>query len=415
MKINHCPLSIVHYPLSTINHKKLSISKTVILSVTNDLSTDQRVNKVANSLLNFGYSPILVGVKKRNSKPIIGRQYRIKRFRLLFKKGFLFYANYNICIFFYLLFSRADMFVSNDLDSLPANYFAYKLKRFFGANNLKIVYDSHELFTEVPELYNRNFVKKVWLSFEKFILPKLDNTYTVCQSIAQYYNDKYKVKMRVVQNMPTSDSQLPTSNLRHPSPDLPLLSSVFGLRSSDFQPKIILYQGALNVGRAIEHVINIMDRIDNAILLIVGKGDIEQDLHNMVADRKLQDKVIFTGSVPFEQLRTLTIRADIGLVLQEDMGLSYHYALPNRLFDFIQAGVPILASNQPEIKQIVHKENIGIVVDDFTDNTLLAAVNKLLNDDKFVDELRANIKHCAHKYCWETQEGVLREIYLGGK
>ncbi len=136
---------------------------------------------------------------------------------------------------------------------------------------------------------------------------------------------------------------------------------------------IILYQGALNIGRCIENIIKIMDRLDNTVFLVVGKGDIEHNLHKMVIERQLQDKVIFTGAVKLEQLSTLTRQADIGLVLQEDLGLSYHYALPNRLFDFIRAGVPILASNQPEISNIVVNENIGLIVDDLSESCLLLA------------------------------------------
>ncbi len=371
--------------------------KKVIISVTNDLTTDQRVNKVANTLLKFGYSPVLIGVKRHKSQVILPRKYATKRLCLLFHRGFLFYANYNISLFFYLLFNKFDILVSNDLDSLSANYFAYKIKTFIGRKQLKLVYDSHELFTEVPELYNRKFVRNVWLKIEQFILPKLSYTYTVCQSIANYYDKKYKTNMYVIKNMPLCEQYMPKS-----------LSSKLKLPENY---KIILYQGALNIGRGIEQIINVMNELDKVIFLVVGKGDIEANLHKMVADKGLNDKVWFTGAMPFEQLKAITKQADIGLVLQEERGLSYHYALPNRLFDFIQAGVPILASNQPEISNIVNSENIGLVVDNLSEKSLLLALNNLLNNEKLICEFKANLKNCASDYCWERQEEVLRKIF----
>src|SRR3989338_2252762 len=149
----------------------------VILSVTNDLVTDQRVNRVCNSLLNLNYEVLLVGRQLKNSLPV-NRKYPTKRFNLLFNKGFLFYANYNVRLFWLLLFSKSTLLWSNDLDTLPANYLVSKLK------GIKLVYDSHEYFTEVPELVNRPKIQKIWLSIEQWIFPKLKNVITVSNQIA---------------------------------------------------------------------------------------------------------------------------------------------------------------------------------------------------------------------------------------
>src|SRR5687768_9535502 len=120
------------------------MKKTVILSVTSDLVTDQRVHKVAQTLSNNNYRVLLVGRKLANSLPMDQRTYRTKRFRLWFSKGPLFYANYNIRLFFFLLFSKADILLANDLDTLAANYLVSVIR------NKPLVYDSHEYFTGVP-------------------------------------------------------------------------------------------------------------------------------------------------------------------------------------------------------------------------------------------------------------------------
>src|SRR5690554_3222296 len=155
--------------------------KKIIVSVTNDLYTDQRVHKVCSFLHDNGYQVLLVS---------------IKRFKLVFTRGALFYANYNMRLFWFLLFSKFDVLLSNDLDSLLANYCAHKFKR-----KSRLVYDTHELFTEVPELTARPKVRKVWLAIEQKIFPKLEVVYTVNQSIADIYSKKYEKEVRVVRNV----------------------------------------------------------------------------------------------------------------------------------------------------------------------------------------------------------------------
>ncbi len=372
-------------------------NKQIILAVTNDLSTDQRVHKVAETIKKTGFSPMLVGRQLKTSEELSERSYTTKRFRLLFNKGPIFYANYNIRLFFFLLFKKSGVFVANDLDTLPACYFAYRLKKIFGNKIIKLVYDSHELFTEVPELNGRNFVKKTWLFLEKLILPKIKNSYTVCQSIATHYQKKYGIKMHIVSNFPFYNDLIPNNK-------------ILGINLPE-NKKIILYQGALNIGRGIEHVIKIMDKIDDVIFVIAGKGDIENDLKKLVNKNQLNDKVIFTGAIPLEQLSELTKKADLGLVLQENLSLSYRYVLPNRLFDFMKAETPILASNLPELNKIVSKEKIGLLVEGFEPNELLNKINELLFNENLITEIKSNLAKCNKNYSWESQEKMLTEFY----
>ncbi len=114
--------------------------------------------------------------------------FRIKRFRMIFKKGFLFYKWFNIRLFIYLLFSKSDLLVANDLDTLLPNYLVSRLKK------IPLVYDSHEYFTGVPELRDRPLVRRVWKIIEKYILPKLTYVITVSDSIADLYTDEYNVE-----------------------------------------------------------------------------------------------------------------------------------------------------------------------------------------------------------------------------
>ena len=174
---------------------KKSRKRRVIVSVTNDLSTDQRVKKVCESLLKLDLEILLIGRNLPDSRSI-KRPYKYLRMNLLFNKGALFYAEYNLRLFLILLFSKVDVYHSNDLDTLLANYLASIIRR------KPIVYDSHEYFTGVPEIQNKTFVKKVWTTIENHIFPKLKHIFTVNQSIASLYEKQYGKKLKVIRNIP---------------------------------------------------------------------------------------------------------------------------------------------------------------------------------------------------------------------
>lgn len=358
-------------------------TKKIIISVTSDLSTDHRVQKTTQTLYEAGFDVLLIGRKTRKSLPFQA-EYPFRQFRLLFNSSFLFYAEYNIRLFFLLLFTKADIFLANDLDTLLANCLASRIKK------KKIVYDTHELFTEVPELNGRNFVKCVWKKIEKYCIPMVNKSFTVCQSIADFYNQKYNTTMKVVRNVPSCVLQKNgTSKLSFPG------------------KKIILYQGALNIGRGIEWIINAMPLIKNAVLIIIGEGDISNDLKLQVEKKKLQNQVFFLGRISCKELPTYTIAADLGLCLLNNNSLSYYYSLPNRIFDFMYAKVPILASDFPEIKNIVKNYQIGKIVNNYQPEFLAKTISKMLNE-KIADQ---NFENAIANFNWENEKKVLLSLF----
>ncbi|MBI1836034.1 MAG: glycosyltransferase [Flavobacteriia bacterium] len=215
-------------------------SKKAIVSVTNDLYTDQRVHKICLFLVNKGYDVTLVGRLRQQSLELIERPYKTKRLKLYFDKGAMFYAEYNIRLFLFLLFKKSTILVSNDLDTLLANFCASKLK--FKVN---LIYDSHEYFTEVPELIKRPKIKKIWELIEGWIFPRLNHIYTVNNSIAAIYSKKYNKKIHVVRNISMLWSPV---NLKSKK-DL-------GMNETK---KIIIVQGAgINIDRGIEEAVEAM-------------------------------------------------------------------------------------------------------------------------------------------------------------
>lgn len=361
----------------------------IIVSVTNDLVTDNRVHKVCTSLIKFGFQVLLIGRTHHKSLPLAPRKYATKRFRLIFQKGPAFYAEYNFRLFVFLLFTRFDVVLANDLDSLAANFLTARFKQ------KPLVYDSHEYFTEVPELIRRPKIKRIWEKLEKSMLPKIKHAYTVCDSIAQIYNQKYKVNFKVVRNIPQAES-LYLGNVEKPESD----------------KKTILYQGAVNIGRGLEQAILAMKFIENAKLVIVGDGDIKPDLEALVKYEKLHEKVEFLGRLSIEQLKNVTPTANLGISIEEDLGLNYRFALPNKLFDYIHAGIPLLVSNLPEMKTIVEKYKIGEITSTLNPPELAEKLKTALFDIQQRKTWKINLKKAARELSWENEEKVLKKIYL---
>lgn len=360
--------------------------KKIIVSVTNDISTDQRVEKVCNTLYNAGYEILLIGRKNKNSLPI-EKIYATKRINVFFKKGFLFYTEFNVKLFLTLLFTKKEILLSNDLDTLLANYLVSKLQR------KKIVYDSHELFPEIPELVDRPFVKSFWAGLEKKILPNLKNTYTVCNSIANYYDSKYHTVFKTIVNLPTKKE---------------IVVGNFPFKYN--KEKIILYQGALNVGRGLELMIKTMQFLENCILVIIGDGDIYEELKEEVITKKLNRKIYFLGRKKPTELHKLTPLANLGISIEEDLGLNYRYALPNKIFDYIQASVPILVSNLPEMKKVVLENKLGEIVTERKPEALANQIEKILENDYSLA-----LKRASNKLIWEHQEEKLLSIFKNAK
>jgi glycosyltransferase involved in cell wall biosynthesis len=366
--------------------------KKVSLSVINDLVTDNRVHKVATSLQNMGFEPVLIGRILPESHPV-ERAYPTRRMKLFFRKGSLFYFEYNLRLFCCLLRLKIDVFVANDLDTLPANYLASRISR------KPLVYDSHEYFTEVPELVNRPWVKAIWTRIEKILVPKVDAAYTVCESIAEVYRDKYGVDFKVVRNLPVRTASVNT----HPMTQ--------SHRMSSNTPKIILYQGALNLGRGLEDTIKAMQFIEGAELWLAGDGDLTQKLKELTISLKLESKVKFLGRLPLQELNEVTRKADLGISLEEDLGLNYRFALPNKLFDYIQAGVPVLVSNLPEMRRVVESFQIGTYIEFDKRDQLAEVIREALFNDEKRQVWAKNLSLAAEVLHWEHEENVLKRIF----
>lgn len=366
--------------------------KRAIVSVINDLSTDQRVHKTCITLHKLGYQVTLVGRKQKNSLNLAARDYSTKRMVLLFEKGPLFYAEYQFRVFLYLMFHGAELLISNDLDTLLPNYIVSRLK------SAILIYDTHELFCEVPELQHNTFKKSLWKRIERWIFPKLKYVFTVNDSIAKIYSDEYKVPIKVVRNIPAYTGTL--EQVSKNDLNLPL------------DKKIIVLQGAgINIDRGAEEAVEALQFVNNAVLLIIGSGDVLEKLKQMVIELKLTDKVKFIGKVPLEKLMQYTSLADLGLTLDKDTNINYRYSLPNKLFNYIHAGTPILASDLLEIKKIIVQYHIGECIDNHSPQHIADKINSIFQDEERLQMWKKNTKIAAAELSWEKEEQQLIAVY----
>lgn len=321
------------------------------------------------------------------------RRYRVKRFRLWFDRGPFFYAVYNIRLFFFLLCHKADVIVANDLDTLPACRISAWLKR------SELYYDSHEYFTEVPELIHRRHVRNFWLWIEKKCVPGLKHMFTVNDSIAELYRNKYGIVPEVVRNIPM------------PAPEV-----VPGKSRSDFgipeDRKVLIFQGAgINIQRGAEEALEAMMYAPELMLVFAGGGDVIEYLKKQTVTMKLEGSVIFIPRQSPEILRQLTRLADAGLSLDKGTNMNYLYSLPNKLFDYIHAGIPVLVSNLPEVAGIVKKFNIGIVATSHEPEQLAWNMREIFRDPVRLDTWKKNVKLAAGILTWEQEEKKLESIF----
>lgn len=360
--------------------------KKIIVSVTNDLTTDMRVDKICTTLLEMNYEVLLVGRVLPNSIRV-RRKYATRRFKLWFNKGALFYANYNVRLFFFLLFNNFNALWSNDLDTLLSNFMISKIK------GKHLVFDSHEYFTEVPELVSRPRVKEIWKRLEKRVLPKLKHVSTVSQSIADLYKTEYGIDVKLLRNVPA---------LNNP------IAEVENIK--DEGKRIIIYQGAINVGRGVAEMVEAMQYVENSVLYVFGKGDISNQVEELVGKLGLTDKVKLMGEIQFGELSGYTIQADLGLSLEEDMGLNYRFALPNKLFNYIHSGLPVLVADLPEMKNLVQHYQVGEVIESHNPKHIADKINMMLNDQQKMNMWSENAKKAAKELNWENEKHVIKEL-----
>lgn len=357
--------------------------KIITCTVTNDLNFDQRMIRICTSLQQAGYQVRLVGRKKKNSKPLEEKAFTQKRLPCFFQKGKLFYIEYNLRLFLYLLFVKSDVFCAIDLDTILPNLWVSKLR-----SKLR-VYDAHELFCEMEEIVSRPIIHKIWKGIEKYAVPQFQHGYTIGDCYAKEFANAYQVHYEVIRNATVLKPFDPKKK-----------------STKDY----ILYQGAVNEGRSFETLIPAMKEV-NCKLIVCGEGNFFDQAKDLVLQHGLSDKISFMGYVEPSRLQHYTENALIGITLFTNAGKSNFLSMANRFFDYMHHAVPQLCVNFPEYKKVNATFEIACLIDDTSSLTISTALNNLLNNPTALAAMRENCLKAREVYCWQQEAKKLVSFY----
>jgi glycosyltransferase involved in cell wall biosynthesis len=311
------------------------------------------------------------------------------------------YAEFNIRLFFRLLFVKADIFLGNDLDVMPATWLVASIRRKI------IVYDTHEYFLGMPEL--KPFSKKVWTEIERIIFPKLKHIYTICPSFCEMYKSDYGKDLLSVRNVPYKNFT-PLGIYQDQ------IDNIFTVIPSD--KRILIFQGiGINVERGGEELVLAMQYLpaSDYHLLIIGGGEVFDKIIALTKEKNLTDRITILPRVPFEVLRFITAKAHLGLSIDKPNNINHLYGLPNKIFDYLHSGVPVLISRLIELERIVDKYQVGMYIDNHNPEHIAERIQESFADSQRMQLWKANTEKIKNELNWEIEEKIVLQVFANTK
>lgn len=351
-------------------------------AVTNELSYDQRMQRVCRTLAQHGYEVHLVGRHRPGAPPLQEEAYRQHRLPCFFQRGKAFYIEYQLRLLAFLLFRRISLVCAVDLDTIIPCYLVSRIR------GCQRVYDAHEWFPEMKEVVTRPAVRAVWTAIERFLVPRFPQGYTVSEGLVARFRETYGVDYALIRNLPE----------RREAPAQPAIS------------RHILYQGDLNEGRCFETLIPAM-RAVRGELHIYGEGNFSARARELARAHQLDGKVFFHGRVLPRELAAITPGYRVGITLFDPVSGSNRHSLANRFFDYIQAGVPQLCSDFPEYRQINARYEVSLLTDPTDPDAIALALNNLLENEVLYSKLRKNCMEAARTFTWNAEADRLVAFY----
>jgi glycosyltransferase involved in cell wall biosynthesis len=285
---------------------------------------------------------------------------------------------------------RADVVHAHDVNTLPTAWLAARLSR------ARLVYDAHEISTS-REGYS-SFRKLVGL-VEKALMPRADGTITTTEARAKFFARAYGIaRPLVLQNRPREQRPQASERIRHE----------LGLNESW---PIVLYQGGVQQGRGLERLARVAAQVPGAYFVFIGGGRLDASLRQIAQELRLEDRVRFIPTVALADLPSYTASADIGVQPIENTCLNHYTTDSNKLFEYVQAGLPVIASDLPEIRRIVRQHDLGLLVPAGDSEVLAVALRRMVGDAQLRAHYAARARAAASALSWEMQEHLLVELY----
>lgn len=376
--------------------------KLIIVTVISDLVTDYRVHKICQTLHHEGYRVLLIGSCRKNSIILKERDYQTHRIKLAFHRSALFYAEFNIRLFLWLLKHKADIYLGNDLDVMPATQLSALIHK------KPLVYDSHEYFLGMAGMDQKPVRRLIWKAIEKMIFHRVKYAYTVSDSVRNLYRRDYDKKLTVVRNLPFRENNHQV--LTPEEKDWIALAD----QKIPACKRILILQGAgLNAHRGVEELVYSMLFLDEARfhLLIVGGGDIFPRLEKIVRQNNLEGKITLIPKVPFTVLDHFTRQAHLGLSIDKPSVINHRYSLPNKLFEYLHAGVPVLASRLVEQERIINHYHVGTFIEDHHPEHIAQKIREIFENPGLWEQWKENTKLVRDELNWENERKIIIDIF----
>jgi glycosyltransferase involved in cell wall biosynthesis len=370
--------------------------------VLNNFVNDARIHKEALTLASAGYNvsvialwqPGLAMVEHQSGYIVIRLQLRSRSWQNRLISPLIKYLEYTWKVWRLAAHEPSQIYHANDANTLPAAWLAAK------RNHAKLIYDAHEFES------GRNFssskvagiYRKLWALPEKIFIHQADAIITVSQSIAVELARIYDVKTpTVILNCPEKMSLSSSNRLQ-------------GELNIDINQKILIYQGRITAGRGIEAFICATQLLENVVAVILGDGPLLHAFRQRSESGEWK-RVHFLGQVSMDDLPAYTTSADIGIVLTQDICLNHHFSLPNKLFEYLYAGLPVIGSKIPEVERIINTYQVGELVDPESPSSIIAGIQSILADPARYEQMKANALKVSEKYNWQNESKKLLKIY----
>ncbi len=361
------------------------MKKSVLIIFLGNYYYDSRVTNLYKSFREIGYDVNVISfdwlTKELKTKKGEISVYKLKKHYF----SFTYYLKFSFILIKRLLFSKADLIFAEDVYTLPFAALFAQLKKSI------LFYDSREIYSHLAGLSNRKNVQAILKYIEKSFIKYAFKVITTGELDSEYIHREYNINDSIViRNLPYKfEIRKPFDFRKH-----------FGLNDGI---KIILYQGVILPGRGLKIIFDVLNKLSDCILVVLGDGEYTDYYKKLAKDKGIENIVYFFGKIEQSELLNYTAGADIGLALIENISLSYYYALPNKLFEYIYCGVPVIVSNLPQMKKIVENYKVGVCVDTENIDEIVSNLRNVLLDKDLRNELKQNCLNAASELNWNEE------------
>ena len=304
---------------------------------------------------------------------------------------------------------KYEVVYAHDLDT---SYAAYRISK---SQNSKLIYDVHDLFTEILNQFfplnspfpksaiiklNIQLIKHINKKWESFFVKKSDLIVTANSHFQRYLIEKYGADNCIVTPNYPEYVEIKKDYILYKKLHIPM------------ETKIVLYHGALNHGRNLELIIESVKFFnENIVLVIIGEGPLKEKLIALSKTNNIKSKVFFQDFVDYSMLLTLISSASLGLMLLDHINYSKKHALANKITEYMAAGVPLLATDSPENTRIIKQSNCGFIKTTNSPKELGEFINTIVENEN-LDKIGENGKAAfKNKFNWNLYENLFLESF----